>query len=148
MNEGREWIKMAWRVFGVVLLGEVLCQGYRILIHVRGWKDVAVSPTIFLVLSLIATALITYFGSLGRAVGDNKVDHAEMRTAITVAIVTVYLVLVSETAFFINVNTESSDLAKTMIGSFTALASIVIPSYFAASAYAEKQAADRPKRES
>jgi hypothetical protein len=92
---------------------------------------------IFLGLALVAVALITFFGFL--AFGT---DIADMRTAITIAIVTVYLVMVSLVAFFSLVPTqdvhyELNPLTKTMITSFTAIVAVVIPSYFGATAYVQ-----------
>jgi hypothetical protein len=98
----------------------------------------------FLALALVAVALITFFGFL--RYGTNS---EAMRTAITVALVTVYLILVSLVAFFSNVKSgtlELDPLTQAMIASFTAIVAIVIPSYFGATAYVQASEA-RTNRE-
>jgi hypothetical protein len=89
----------------------------------------------FLAMALVAVAVITFFGFL--AYGDEPED---MRTAIAVALVTVYLVLVSEVAFFVLQEDGSATLdplTKRMITSFTAIIGKVIPFYFGESAYVQ-----------
>ena len=88
---------------------------------------------VFLSLALIAVALITFFGVLGSA------SPQETRGAITISVVTVFLILVSQVAFYSLVpkkeNLEFQPISQAMITSFTAIVGIVIPSYFGASAY-------------
>lgn len=103
---------------------------------------------IFLSGALISAGLITFFGSLWHSMeGDRKLDGGDMRTAITVSIVTVYLVLVSVVVFFTKSVgfDELSKIAEMLLTSFTALVSIVVPFYFGASAYV--QVKDQSKKE-
>jgi hypothetical protein len=88
----------------------------------------------FLAMALIAVIALTFFGFL--AYGT---DPEDMRTAIAVTLITVYLVLVSDVAFYgtIKGSEALNPLTQTMITSFTAIVGIVIPSYFGASAYAQ-----------
>jgi len=132
---------MGWRVFWCVLIGLALNV---LEPRLCGWlffgkypADGCVNGGVFLGLALVAVALITFFGFL--AFGT---DTADMRTAITIAIVTVYLVMVSLVAFFNLVPTqdvryELNPLTEAMITSFTAIVAVVIPSYFGATAYVQ-----------
>ena len=62
-----------------------------------------------------------------------------LRTAITVSIVTVYLVLVSLVAFFQarGEGDELPRLTETMLTSFTTIVAIIVPFYFGTSAYVQ-----------
>jgi hypothetical protein len=88
---------------------------------------------VFLSLALIAVALITFFGVLGSA------SPQETRGDITISVVTVFLILVSQVAFYSLVpkeeNLEFQPISQAMITSFTTIVGIVIASYFGASAY-------------
>jgi hypothetical protein len=94
------------------------------------------SPGIFLSLALVAAAVITFFGFLWYGV-----DAGSMRTAITVSVVTVYLILVGLVAFLPEQNPGSQlpAITNTMLTSFTAIVGIVVPFYFGATAYVEIQ---------
>jgi len=89
----------------------------------------------YLSMALLAIGIITFFSLLGYGTGPE-----DMRTAIAGAIVTVYLVLVADVAFFALAGEEKLSLhpiTETMITSFTTIVAIVIPFYFGASAYAQ-----------
>lgn len=97
----------------------------------------------FLSLALIAVALISFFGVLG------STNPQDTRQAITISVVTVFFILVSLVAFFSLVskkdNLEFRPISQAMITSFTAIVGIVIPSYFAASAYIHVNAQRTPR---
>jgi uncharacterized BrkB/YihY/UPF0761 family membrane protein len=88
---------------------------------------------VFLSLALIAVALITFFGVLGNT------SPQDPRGAITISVVTVFLILVSQVAFYSLVPKEENlafqPISQAMITSFTAIVGIVIPFYFGATAY-------------
>ena len=100
---------------------------------------------VFLSLALIAVALITFFGVLGSA------SPQDTRGAITISVVTVFLILVSQVAFYSVVpkkeSLEFQPISQAMITSFTAIVGIVIPSYFGASAYIHVKAVERERDE-
>jgi len=62
-----------------------------------------------------------------------------MRTAITAAIVTVYLVLVGLVAFMTKGPKELLPITETMLTSFTSIVGVVLTFYFGASAYIQVQ---------
>ena len=112
-----------------------------VLIGLAIWKYVD-SDAVFLNLVIICVALVTYFGFLmfGQAVGgDWAVDKGGMRTAITAAVVTVYLVLVGLVAFMTRGPKELIPLTETMITSFTTIVGVVVAFYFGSSAYVQVQ---------
>ncbi len=136
------WAQMGFYVFAVVTASAALFVGTPFI----GFKD----ERVFLSMALVATALITFFGSLPYGAQRNGTLPTEnIRTAITVSVVTVYLVLVSIVAFFVGDGDEGlPDITEAMVTSFTALVAIVVPSYFGASAYVQvKRQQDGEERE-
>ena len=126
---------MAILIFGVVTISAAL---YVITPGLWGFTF----PGIFLSLALVATAVISFFGFLWHGIGEDPgLDEEDMRTAITVSVVTVYLVLVGLVAFFPE-QTPGGQLpaiTNTMLTSFTAIVGVVVPFYFGASAYVQVQ---------
>jgi hypothetical protein len=109
-----------------------------------GGGDKCIPPNAYLAMALIAVGVIPFFGFLG--FGNEPED---MRTAIAVALVTVNVVLLGDVAFF-SYHTESlklDPLAKRMITSFTTTVGIIIPFYFGASAYAQRNEIERERDE-
>jgi membrane protease YdiL (CAAX protease family) len=103
---------------------------------------------VFRSIGLIAAAMISFYGILWKGLNkDGVIDESDMRTAITVSLVTVYLVLVGVVAFYapIRVNTANeqqqanqlSQITTTMLTSFTTIVGIVVPFYFGTSAYVQ-----------
>jgi peptidoglycan biosynthesis protein MviN/MurJ (putative lipid II flippase) len=93
----------------------------------------------FLSLAVAAIAVITFFGflMLERKPGSvGSPNEGAMRRAITVAMVTVYLVLVGVMVFFRG-TWESPEVTQTLLGSFTATIGVVVAFYFGSSAYLE-----------
>jgi len=122
------WILlMALLIFGAVVIGAVIPLAFDF-----------IPPDISLSLALVATAVITFFGFLWRS-GDPVGGEEDMRTAITVSIVTVYLVLIGLVAFLPGEPTQGQlpAITNTMLTSFTAIVGIVVPFYFGASAYVQ-----------
>jgi hypothetical protein len=123
------WILlMAFLIFGVVVLGAVIPLLFDF-----------IPSGLSLSLALVATAVITFFGFLWRS-GGPVGDERDMRTALTVSIVTVYLVLIGLVAFL---PAEPSPvqlpaITNTMLTSFTAIVGIVVPFYFGVSAYVQR----------
>ena len=126
---------MVFLILGVVILGAVLY------VFAPDWWGFTF-PGIFLSLVLVATAVITFFGFLWHGLAqDSGLDEGDMRTAITVSVVTVYLVLVGLVAFFPEQTPggELPAITNTMLTSFTAIVGVVVPFYFGTSAYVHIQ---------
>lgn len=132
----RAWVLlMALLIFGVVTIGAALY------VFAPGWWGFTF-PGIFLSLALVATAVITFFGFLWHGLGqDPGLDEEDIRTAITVSVVTVYLVLVGLVAFFPEQTPggQLPEITNTMLTSFTAIVGVVVPFYFGTSAYVHIQ---------
>jgi hypothetical protein len=92
----------------------------------------------FLSLAMGAIAIVTFLGSLriGISTAGGTPSEAWMQRAIVIAVVTVYLVLVSVVAFF-RVGGELPPVVSTLLGSFTATVSVIVAFYFGSSAYVE-----------
>jgi hypothetical protein len=133
------WNIAIW-VSVVVLVGFVFSSiGYRIpivgIFH----------PRAYLTAILFAVSIITFFGFLRAGTGPNgSLDETVLRTAITVAVVSVYLILVSIVAFWSyerDVDAaaveELAPLAQTMVNNFTTIVGVVIAFYFTSAAYVE-----------
>ena len=127
------------RVFGLVAVG----AGEALFILTDNTE--IFQGEIFLSLALIAAGLITFFGVLGHVSvwkgGILEVDPGHIRTALTVTIVTVYFVMLSEYLFFYHGNVPS--VVQSLVTSFTALVTVVVPSYFGASAYTQVKEKER-----
>lgn len=92
----------------------------------------------FLSFSVSAVGILTFFGLLWSfsATNSGVLGEQSLRTSITVAVITVYLIIVGEVAFF----TAKTDLAKitdVMLTSFTSIVGVVVAFFFATSAYVE-----------
>lgn len=92
----------------------------------------------FLSLAVGAIAIVTFLGTLRIGVSTQGGIPSEswMQRAIVIAVVTVYLVLVSVVAFFRG-GGELPPVVNTLLGSFTATVSIIVAFYFGSSAYVE-----------
>jgi len=93
-------------------------------------------PRVFLSLMMVVAGLITFFGfiSLGIKKGDENLSKTEIRLAIVVSVMTMYLLLVGTVSFF----AQGGDLpiiTDTMIGHFTTIVGVVIAFYFGTAAY-------------
>jgi uncharacterized membrane protein (DUF485 family) len=124
------WILlMGFLIFGVVVIGAAVIP----------LVFDFIPPDISLSLALVATAIITFFGFLWRS-EDPPGNEEDMRTAITVSIVTVYLVLIGLVAFLPEEpnQVQLPAITNTMLTSFTAIVGIVVPFYFGASAYVQR----------
>jgi len=139
---------MGWKVFGCVFIGlmlKVAVQSACASVVKESSEFLCTTGGEFLALAVVAVALITFFGFL-----QYGTYPEDMRRAITVALVTVYLVLVSLVAFFTNIKrgtVELDPLTQAMITSFTAIVAIVIPSYFGATAYVQVSEARANRKE-
>ncbi|MFN2161379.1 MAG: hypothetical protein ACK2UN_04820, partial [Candidatus Promineifilaceae bacterium] len=112
-----------------------------VLIGLTVWKYFD-KDAVFLNLVVICVAIVTYFGFLilGQAIGgDCAINKGGMRTAITAAIVTVYLVLVGLVAFMTKGPEELPQITETMLTNFTSILGVVLAFYFGASAYIQVQ---------
>jgi hypothetical protein len=99
-----------------------------------GFPFLGISSSLaFLSSALALIGLVTYFGILSQT----GVNEAGLRAATASAVLTVYLVLVGEVAFFRSPN-ETPELTKSMLTHFTTVVGIVAAFFFGASAYVEK----------
>src|SRR5215208_6635619 len=128
-SNNTSWVLvMAFLILGVVVLGAVIPLLFDF-----------IPSGVSLSLALVATAVITFFGFLWRSAGPVG-DERDMRTALTVSIVTVYLVLIGLVAFLpAEPNlVQLPAITNTMLTSFTAIVGIVVPFYFGVSAYVQR----------
>lgn len=100
----------------------------------------------FLAVAVTTVAIVTFFGVLTG--GNVQSNESVFRRAITVAVVTVYLVLVSLVSFF-GGGWESPEVATTLLVSFTSIVGVIVAFYFGSSAYLElrrsSNSEDQPK---
>ena len=143
MTKSRAWIIMLGSaVFAAATIGAAL--------YVIGPRFGFSGSRVFLSLALVAVAVLTFCGFLWQGLGhDPSRRDATLRTAITVSLVAVYLVLASFVTFFTvrGGRDELPGLTGTILTSFTVLVAIVVPFYFGSSAYVEarkSRAADEP----
>jgi hypothetical protein len=111
----------------------------------------AIRDSLYLNLTLIFVALITFFGFLmrGEAKGGNSlIDKGGMRTAITATVITVYLVLVGMVAFMVTAPEKMPTITTTMLTNFTTIVGVVIAFYFGASAYIQAQEKSESRKDS
>ena len=124
------------------------------------------SPRVFLSAALVTVTVITFFGILWNGTGPDGLNETVMRTAITVAVVTVYLVLISIVAFFSlpsspggqattpdaeqttaqDTSDELPAITQTMLTSFTTIVGIIVPFYFGTSAYVQAKREEREQK--
>jgi hypothetical protein len=100
----------------------------------------------FLMFAVAAIGIITFFGLLllsHRTTGAPLEDQG-LRLSITVAVITVYLVVVGEAAFWATTTTPSP-ITDTVLTSFTSIVGVVIAFFFGSSAYVEVKKRDEGK---
>jgi hypothetical protein len=139
---------IAIAVFLIVMIG--------IALHIFYTNRGSSSASIFLSAALVATAVITFFGFLWGGIGeDNSLSPDVMRMAITVSVVTVYLVLMGLVAFFSlpqgtpgqPITNELPAITQTMLTSFTAIVAIIVPFYFGTTAFLQAKLAEIKQRD-
>jgi len=91
----------------------------------------------FLSLAVAAIALVTFFGALRLGQGAALPSDAHIRRAITLTVVTVYIVVVSVAIFYVPWAEEFGEVSKTLLNSFTATVSVIVVFFFGSSAYVE-----------
>ena len=95
----------------------------------------------FLGVILMVVASISFFGTISMQSDSDqnpRLEGAILRTAITVSVVSVYLVILA-VALFVVVPDEMRPLTDTMITHFTTIVGVVIAFYFGSSAYVQVQ---------
>jgi hypothetical protein len=96
---------------------------------------------LFVSIAVALVAIVTFFGVL---TGDDQPpDEPLLRRAITIAVVTVYLVLVAIVAFFKG-TWQSPEVTQTLLASFTSIAGVIVAFYFGATAYLEVKSKSDP----
>jgi hypothetical protein len=95
----------------------------------------------FLSLAVVAVAIITFFGVLmleRKSATGNALNEGALRRAITVSVLTVYLVTVGVVSFFRG-GAKIPEVTSTFLTSFTATVGVVIAFFFGSSAYLESR---------
>jgi len=103
----------------------------------------------FLSFAAAAVGIITFLGSLQllRVEQDREISETSLRKAITVAVITVYFVIVGETSFFEKQH-EFSAISQTMVASFNVIVGVVVAFFFGSSAYLQARTGQRREGES
>ncbi len=116
--------KIGWMIFGIVLAGFLL----------QAWQPKK-SNNIF-ALMMVLVGIVSFYGAIGLGVGvkDSNLSKTDIRLAITVSIISFYLVLVGTTSFFVN-DRALPDITNTLITHFTNIVGVVIVFYFGTVAY-------------
>jgi hypothetical protein len=92
----------------------------------------------FIIFSVIASGLLTFFGFLWIGVQENAdgaLTEQAMRTAIAASAVASYLVLVGHGVFFVEDIGAMPPIAQALLTSFTTIVGIVLAFYFGSTAY-------------
>jgi hypothetical protein len=112
-------------------------------------EGVSVSRAL-LSLMMIAIGLVTFYGVIGIGLSDKShtLSKNDLRLAIVISVITLYLVLVGTVSFF----SKGGDLpviTETMINHFTTIVGVVIAFYFGTAAYeaVNKKATEKPADE-
>ena len=149
MAEKTTLYRMGILIFLVVVLG----IGANLYFTVNPIEKVNVGRAI-LSLMMIAVGLIPFYGVMGLGLSnrDRSLSKQEIRLAIVIAIITMYLVMVGTVTFF----TSGKDLppiTETILNHFTTVVGVLIAFYFGATAYEavhkqENQSDDKPDGQS
>jgi hypothetical protein len=90
--------------------------------------------------SMIALALVTFFGFLIMGVKPNEnppISSSVLRMSITIAVIALYLSVVALTTFLRNWSDDIQPLTQNMLSNFNTIVGVVIAFYFTSSAYIE-----------
>jgi hypothetical protein len=101
----------------------------------------------FLIFSVIASSLITFFWFLRCGVQTNSgvLSDYVMRTAITAAVIVSFLMIVGMGVFFVEEAGGMPPIAQTLLTSYTTVVGVVVAFYFGGSVYLEgKKVVSRP----
>ena len=100
----------------------------------------------FLMFATAAVGIITFFGLLLFLSRTNAapLDDQCLRISITVAVVTVYLIIVGESVFW-TTTLEMAKITDTVWTSFSSIVGIVVAFFFGTSAYMEVKKRDGSK---
>jgi len=107
------------------------------------------ADTAFLMFAVAAVGLVTFFGLLLYFCWASAapLEDRGLRVSITVAVVTVYLVVVGEAAFW-TTKLAQSNITELMLTSFTSIVGVVVAFFFGSSAYVEVKKRDAGKSNS
>jgi hypothetical protein len=141
-NSRKSLVRIGLIIFLAILIFEGLEFGTKYL----GFT----SSAVFRSIGVIAVAIISFYGFLWYGTQRHgSIDEGDMRGAITVAVVTVYLVLVGFVAFYRPISEDAGlklpEITSTMISSFTTLVGIIVPFYFGTSAYVQAKREEKQK---
>ena len=125
---GRQWVKSMGGAIAAAVLVCLALYGVSVYLGFAG-------SNVFLTGAVIAAALISFYGFLWYGLVDGELSPGDLRTAITVSVVSVYLVLIGLVAFLSSA--DPSPITDTLLTSFTLTVSAIVGFYFAASAYVQ-----------
>jgi hypothetical protein len=118
----------------------VVIAVFDIAVVTAGVLAVSAGRPVYLPLSLLIVALITFFGFLiiGSKANENPpVSEAVLRVSITISIIVLYLSVVAITAFFRNWSDKLEPLTEAMLNNFNTIVGVVVAFYFTSSVYLE-----------
>lgn len=100
-----------------------------------------------MVLAVVLTALITFFGVLWLETGDSLRPFSDrtMRTALAASAVVSYLVMMGIGVWFPKTNGDFSRMTDVLLPNFSYIVGIVIAFYFGSGAYLEAKERKREK---
>lgn len=90
----------------------------------------------FLSFAMASVGLITFFGVLDLESAATLPGEGQLRRAITIAVITVYIAIVSIAAFYVPWE-EFGEASRTMLTSFTGTVAVIVVFFFGTSAYVE-----------
>ncbi len=131
MKLRKEIYKIGFWVLIVVILGFV----GNIYFTINRIPEINLSR-VFLSMMVVSVGLLTFFGFVGLGVkeGDTNLSKTEVRLAIVISVMTMYLVIVGTVSFFAQ-GGELPVITDTMITHFTTIVGVVVAFYFGTAAY-------------
>lgn len=119
--------KSLYWMAGLIFLIVVVCYVLVVYLHV---SNAAFS------LMLVSVGLVTFYGTMGMGINGRhrKLSKYDVRLAIVISLITVYIVLVGTVVFF-KKGAELPPIAQMMITHFTTVVGVVIAFYFGTEAY-------------
>ncbi len=140
MNTASSRTFLVWMAVLNLLLVAIGTIGARV-----GFPWFGISPSMaFLSFAAAAVGILTFFGLLWffSSPSGGALPDQSLRVSITVAVITVYLIIVGEVAFF-TATLELAKITDVMLTSFTSIVGVVVAFFFGTSAYVEVKKRDQ-----
>ncbi len=136
-------VSTVYKIGAWVLVISLLGIGGNLYFTVNPIEGVGVSRAL-LSLMMIAIGVVTFYGFIGIGLRDRShtLSKNDIRLAIVITLITMYLVLVGTVSFF----SRGGDLpviTETMINHFTTIIGVLIAFYFSTAAY---EAVNKPSK--